>query len=42
MNYSVLLHPNAKTFLGNLDQEVRKRIRKKLEEQKNIQKEAIT
>jgi mRNA-degrading endonuclease RelE of RelBE toxin-antitoxin system len=34
MNYSVLLHPKAKTFLDKRDQEVRKRIRKKLEELK--------
>ena len=34
MSYSVLLHPKAKTFLDKQDQEVRKRIRKKLEELK--------
>ena len=32
MSYSVFLHPNAKIFLDKLDQEIRKRIRKKLEE----------
>ncbi|MGD2249710.1 MAG: type II toxin-antitoxin system RelE/ParE family toxin [Candidatus Methanofastidiosia archaeon] len=34
MNYSVFIHPKAKTFLDKRDQEVRKRIRKKLEELK--------
>ncbi len=34
MSYSVFCHPKAKTFLDKLDQEVRKRIRKKLEELK--------
>ena len=32
MNYSILLHPKANIFLDKLDQEMRKRIRKKLEE----------
>jgi mRNA interferase RelE/StbE len=34
MSYNVLLHPKAKTFLDKRNQEVRKRIRKKLEELK--------
>ncbi|MFQ6087687.1 MAG: type II toxin-antitoxin system RelE/ParE family toxin [Candidatus Methanofastidiosia archaeon] len=32
MIYGVLLYPKAKIFLGKLDQEVRKRIKYKLEE----------
>ncbi len=32
MNYSILLHPKPNIFLDKLDQEMRKRIRKKLEE----------
>ena len=32
MSYSVLLHPKANTFLDKLDQDMKKRIRKKLEE----------
>ena len=32
MSYSILLHPKANIFLDKLDQEMRKRIRKKLEE----------
>lgn len=38
MSYNVLLHPKAKISLDNLDQEVRKRIRKKLEELKEYPK----
>ena len=32
MSYSVLLHPKANMFLDKLDQDVRKRIKRKLEE----------
>jgi len=32
MNYSILLHPKANIFLDKLDQEIKKRIRRKLEE----------
>lgn len=34
MSYDVLLHPKAKAYLEDLDQEMGKRIRRKLEELK--------